>query len=202
MIVEATIVFPLVFLILFFLIFLGKAFYQKGKIDSLVTRFAIARAADVADPLLSQINGSVPNTNSDVQPYRYIFSNTGSLESSTETDLKSMIAEDNMIFSLKARDIKTEADFENHILYSTFWVEASYTFKFPITLLGMELDLIKFSSRAEVPVTDVPEFIRNTDMVLDYIERSETAQEGIKNVKEAMSKAKSFLSGLGSKGGD
>ena len=51
-IIEATFVFPIMFIILFFLIYMGNAFYMKAQVESVVEQKAIQGAAYCADPIL------------------------------------------------------------------------------------------------------------------------------------------------------
>lgn len=195
-IVEATFVFPIMFFILFFLIYMGNGYYQKAKIDNYVTLYALQGAADCADPLLDDIRsaGSVPTNNSDIQPYRYFIGGMNSVENTIKTELKKKITGSGFFAGMDAKIKTCEVQYTNQILYSTFSVEVSYVVEFPIKFLGDDkIQLLKLNSRAEVPVTDVSDFIRNTDMAIDYLESSEVVQDGLTNIKNAISKVKEFL---------
>ena len=78
LIVEASIVFPVMFLVIFFMIYAGNAYLQKCRIESIISQSAIDGAAYCADPQLEQIeNGKIPSVDSiEVYPYRF-FSSTG-----------------------------------------------------------------------------------------------------------------------------
>ena len=66
-----------------------------------------------------------------------------------------------------------KAKYNNRILYADFGVEADYKITFPIRFLGTkESTSISFSASEVVNVTDNTEFVRNTDMVIDYYQRS------------------------------
>lgn len=83
-IVEATIIFPIMFIVLFFLIYMGNAFYLKARVESVVKQEAIIGANYCADPMLETIKqtGSVPDLNVlKTEPYRYIFGGMDSIES-------------------------------------------------------------------------------------------------------------------------
>ncbi len=91
-------------------------------------------------------------------------------------------------------DLKTNksniAKFNNYVVYSTFSVEVKYVVKFPISFLGAEAPpVLTINSRAEVPVNDTAEFIRNTDMVIDYFEDSKLGQ----SIKGVFDKINDFL---------
>jgi hypothetical protein len=62
---------------------------------------------------------------------------------------------------------------------------------FPIRFLGDKNKIsLTFYSRAEMPVSYTTEFIRNTDMVIDYL----TGSGVMKKVSEAFGKVKTILS--------
>lgn len=191
-IVEATFVFPIMFFILFFLIYMGNAYYQKSKIDSCVTKYALEGAAYCADPLVKIGNGasSIPKKNSDIKPYRF-WGSMGDATDQVKNNLKKEIGGVGFFAGMEPHLKKCEAKYNNHLLYSTFSVEVEYVIEFPIKFIGSdEVQLLRLNSQDEVPVTDVAEFIRNTDMAIDYLEQNESIQK-------AMAKAKEFLSKVG-----
>lgn len=77
LILEATIVFPVMFFILLFLIYTGNMFYIRSQVDSIASRGAIQAAAYVADPMLEEVkeSGSVPRSINNVQPYHSLLGN-------------------------------------------------------------------------------------------------------------------------------
>ena len=85
LIVEASIVFPTMFLAIFFMLFVGNAYTQKCKVEDIVVSAVLEGAAKCADPMLDDIeSGSIPDFNSvSLKPYRYL---TGSLRD-TEGDI-------------------------------------------------------------------------------------------------------------------
>ena len=91
LIVEASIVFPTMFLAIFFMLFVGNAYMQKCRIENVVISAVLEGAAKCADPMLDDIeNGSIPAFNSvSLKPYRYL---TGSLRD-TETDIEVEVKE-------------------------------------------------------------------------------------------------------------
>lgn len=186
-IVEASFVFPIVFLVLFLLIYLGNAYYLKSHVDSLVEQYAIKGAAQCADPYLQ--SSALPTSSSvDVKPYRYVFTGymdtvASSIASSAQGKLKT-----SGLFSNMPMRVTSSADANMKIFFSTFVVEAEYTIKIPINLFGTEIDLLKFNSRSEVPICDVGEFIRNVDMAVDFVESNKAIQEGIGKVKSFLDK--------------
>ena len=91
-------------------------------------------------------------------------------------------------FSNMPMHVTSMAEADVNIFYSTFIVEAEMKIQMPIKILDIELDILKFNSRAEVPIVDTGEFIRNVDMALDFIESNQAIQEGMSKVKDFMSK--------------
>lgn len=93
-------------------------------------------------------------------------------------------------------DNKKIAYFKNYVLYSTFVVQVNYEVKFPIRFLDDDrLSIVKMSARAEVPVSDTDEFIRNVDMAVDLV--SETAVGN--SIKGIFEKIGSFINSFAEK---
>ncbi len=152
LILEATIVFPVMFFILLFLIYTGNMFYIRSQVDSIASRGAIQAAAYVADPMLEEVkeSGSVPRSINNVQPYHSLLG----------TGFFAGMGIQNHSVSLR---------FENHIFYSTVTADVDFQVKFPIRFFGSDQPVaLKMHSRSVAPVTDTPEFIQNVDMAIDY----------------------------------
>ena len=176
-IVEAAFVFPVVFIILFALIYMGNIYYVKTQVDSIVAEAAIKGAAYCTDPLLESIEGgTIPSVNDlSVKPYRYIL--TGDLKEAAkqigQATKNAIESRSTSFFTGMVPKVKTPtssiATYSNHIFYSKFSVEVECTVSFPLKILGLEsIADTPISSYYEVPVDDTPEFIRNTDMIIDY----------------------------------
>lgn len=199
-IVEATFIFPIMFIILFFLIYMGNAFFIKAQVEGMVETRAIQGAGYCADPMLQTIkdnNGTVPSLkNIKTEPYRYIFGGMDSIENKIASEVQNDMEGNavsffkNMKPSLKMpkSDI---AKFNNYVVYSTFSVEVKYELKFPIKLLGADSPTVMtINSRAEVPVNDTAEFIRNTDMVVDLLYRTKIGR----SISDIFGKINDFIS--------
>lgn len=176
-IVEATIVFPVMFLVIFFMTFVGNAYVQKCRIDNIVNECAIAGAAYCADPMLQQVeSGDIPDSESEinVQPYRYLIGGMSDIVEELQSDVEEQIeAMGTGLYSgMEPTSPEVVVAFNNGFVYSTFSVSATYTIAMPVAMLGEERMEIEFSSVVEVPVSDTAEFIRNVDMVEDYMESS------------------------------
>ncbi len=198
-IVEAYFVFPITFFVIFFLFFMGNMYVTRSYMDNLVNEVAIEAAAQCADPNLTKIENasSVPKTNLKNQPYRYIFNSCVLNISSGENAVNNAIATgkntlkssepsamtffSGMSPSLEECNIK----FKNSVVSYSLVVTAKYTISLPMKFIFEDdIYIYEFTARAEVPVSDAPEFIRNIDMAMDYLERSET----VANLQEKLSK--------------
>ena len=207
LIVEATMVFPVMFLVVFLLFFMGNAYFQKSRIDTIVTQMAYFGSAQCADPLLREIEskGKVPslkNADYEIEPYRYILGEIGKnsgmskIEGNVESQIQTKIRglKTGLFSHMKPSASKLDAEFNNAFVYSTFNVEVNYKIPFPIKMIGMKNYLsLNMSSKCEVPVSDTPEFIRNVNMVEDWVESTEAGQSAIEKTKQIMEKVSEFI---------
>lgn len=200
MIIEATLVFPVMFLIIFLMFFLGNAYFQMSRVEAVAAEMAFYGAAQCSDPMLKTIEetGKVPEYNSDyeVEPYRYIFGGMDDIENDVELQIVEKINSLGTGFfgGMKIKVEKPYANFHNIYIYSTFTVEIQYEIPFPMRLFGMDHNFkIEGSERYDVPVSDTSEFIRNVNMVTDWVEASESGQKAIVKTKEIMSKVAEFI---------
>lgn len=201
-IVEATIVFPVMFLVIFLMLFTGNAYLQKCRVDAYVNQLAIEGAAYCADPMLDNVaNGSIPNVaDSNVYPYRY-FDPNGAANIESEMQIKAEQKINNMssgLFSgMTPKNQIVTAKYNTGFIYSTFSVDVEYKIVFPIRLLfSTENMSMSLASHANMPVSDTAEFIRNIDMVEDYMEKygvAEKIDEMKQKLDEAIQKAKDWF---------
>ena len=207
-IVEAAIVFPVMFFVLFFILFIGNMYYEQAKVDSIVLTYATKGAQYMADPNLYDMDyGHTVPTNvcdTDVNPYRYITGGIfdgviSDIERQVSSEVKEKISNGSLIFfgNEKTKVLNNDiATFKNYVLYSTFVVQVNYEIKFPIRFLGgSSPTIMKLSSRAEVAINDVPEFIRNVDMVVDLVEDTGVG----KGIADMFNKINSFIGQFGKK---
>lgn len=210
--IEAAFIFPIMFIILIALIYFGNAFYQKACIVSMAERYAIEGANRCADPLLDTVSatGKTPSV-SDVspKPYRYIF--TGymeDIESSVEKELVEEFNGNYTFFAGMNPVLKTHqsdiAAYNNYLVYATFEVNVDYEIHFPIRMIdGSSLPIMKLHCHAEAPVSSAPEFIRNTDMVIDILDEAGVLDkiDAIKSkIGEMFGKLTDVLKSLGNGG--
>lgn len=200
-IVEAAIIFPIMFIVLIFLIYMGNAFYIKTQIDGIVVEKALQGAAYCADPMLAVIEetGSVPALKDlDVQPYRYLFGGMDEIEASIEREVKKEISEAYVSFfkNMKPELESCTVKFNNYILYSTFSVDVKCRIGFPVKMLGTEEAFAaKLNIRSEAAVNDTTEFIRNVDMAIDYFCDTKFGQ----SIKGVFDKINEFMTNFAEK---
>ena len=204
-IVEATFVFPIMFFVIFFLFFMGNMYFAKAYTDNLVTEVAIRTAAKCADPNLETIINSgnkVPDSTGSLknEPYRYIFNSdvtfgNGSIEESKNSGVNLILNNENsfntffkgMEPQLNSNDINVK--FNNNLVNYSLSITATYKISLPWKFLfSNEIDIYSLTSHAEVPVSDAPEFIRNIDMVIDYMQQSETVQKAKEEISKLFNK--------------
>ena len=175
-IIEASIVFPVMFLVIFFMIFAGNAYYQKCRVNAIVNELTIYGAAHCADPMLGCIESNqIPSTGDvKIYPYRFLIGGMKDIESSIEDSINEKV--ENLHYGLfagmKPKNVKITPDFSNKFIYSDFSTEIEYKITIPIKLLGIPDYLaMHVVSRVDIPVPDTVEFVRNTDMAEDIVER-------------------------------
>ncbi len=199
--VEAAIVFPVIFFVIFFLLFTGNLLYQRSEAQSEVEQYAIIGASACADSIIERAyrhNGALRlDEKISIEPYRFLRGNSrSSVVSMISEKVASRFHKKSSGFfpGMKPVLITPQSDiahFNNYFIYATFDVEIEYEMTFPIRFLGDKNKIsLTFYSRAEMPVSYTTEFIRNTDMVIDYL----TGSGVMKKVSEAFGKVKTILS--------
>lgn len=195
-IVEATIVFPVMFFVLFFIIFIGNLYYEQAKMDDCVMRYAIKGAQYCQDPLLHDMaaSGSIPTDvkSISIEPYRYLLGGMDSVETKIANEMKAEIDAKNLTFfkNMSPEVTTKSAKYNNYLVYSTFTCQLNYSISLPIRFWDdSNYDIIRFNSRAEVSVSDTPEFIRNVDFVVDLL----TGTKAGSTIKSVFDKINSFI---------
>lgn len=194
LIIEATYVFPIMFFVLLFLIYMGNMFYMRSQVDSIVTRAAVKAAAYQADPQLKTImeQGSVSGQMNDIQPYRSLFGTSASANAVRNEMVEQLNTLGTGFFAgMGLRDIVIdEFQYNGSLVASTFSVKVTYRIRFPIRFLGDNSPVIlQIRSQATVPVTDTPEFIQNVDMAMDFADSTGVTDK----VKDFTSKVGEFF---------
>lgn len=194
-IVEASIVFPVMFLVIFLMIFAGNAYLQKCRVDAFVNGFALDAAAYCADPMLDDIEGgTIPSLEGlNVYPYRYFDANgVGDIETEIRSQLDTKIRNmsTGLFSNMEPANIVVNTEYNNAFLYSTFSIDVEYKIVMPIRLLGDSENIsLDIATHADMPVSDNAEFIRNIDMVEDYMEKYGI----IEKIKEMAEKVKEWF---------
>lgn len=200
-IVEATFVFPIMFFVIFFLIFMGNMYVSKAYTDNLINETAIEIAANCADPNLRAISADGKVTDSlkkmENEPYRYIFNKdvvnagNGAVNESIEEGKKKILkseSEFNSFFRgmeprLNAKDLSIH--FKNNLVSYSLEITAVYKISMPWKFIFQnDINVYTFTAHAEVPVSDAPEFIRNVDLAVDYAQQSELVQNAAEKIKK------------------
>lgn len=187
--VENVIILPLVFILIYALIFLAFTMYDKVMIDSAVQRGAAYASKIIADPNYAAIVNDARSEDdildtgigdasairfdgvgNNVMPYRYI---SGSFKSYLEPLVKDETY--SIIESMKIPWSRVDADdvsvtTKNYVVYQNVTVSAKV--HFPInplfTLVGFP-DEFEYEAKTTVSVNDPDEFIRNADLIVDVI---------------------------------
>ncbi len=195
LIVEASIVFPVMFLVIFFMIFAGNAYLQKCRVEAIINQCAIDGASYCADPQLQDVErGSIPSLdNLEVYPYRFFSTNgVGNVEGDMEEQIEDRVSDmsSGLFSGMKPKDFKVQANYTNGILYATFSVDASYKIKIPVRLLGETENIhLNVTTHVEMPVSNSAELIRNIDMIWDYMEKYGLAEK----IEEMVAAAKEWF---------
>ncbi len=193
MTVESTFVFPIMFFVLFFLIYFGNAYYVKSTVDNVVSRYAILAAAECADAQLSSVieKGSVStDLNSNKNPYRYLGSGYGeSVAQDYEGKIKRKINDTGFFSGMQPVNVDCDVKYNGGILYQSVKASVNYSIRFPVRFIFDDNAVfLNLSAVEEVPVVDGGEFVLNTNMVIDYVERTNLPDK-IKEIKENLSKS-------------
>lgn len=192
LIVEATIIYPVVFLCVFFLIFVGLFFMQNAMLESSAQKMAVLAAKEVAYPgflkltssedltyangAIEAAKGLVPENVAGVKtvgevkahPYRYWSSDP--LSSDAKNTIKQLIVNnDDIKFLIGSSDIEAQISCSNYVIAQ--YVTVTITQKvIDIGILGFfGIDAPTLKATAVAPVNDADEFVRNMDFAKDAV---------------------------------
>lgn len=211
LIVEASIVFPVSFLVIFLMLFMGNAYLQKARVEAIVSRATIEGAARCADPMMEYIEekGKIPPLGEvSIEPYRYIVGTIGSFAGTgakfgmgdIQDSIKEQIRKEmqnmnpGLFDGMQPQEYYSavNVEYDSYFVASYFTVSVNYKIVFPIRLLGQtEKMSLKFASYCKVPVSDTPEFIRNVNMAEDLLESTGALakmQEMVNGMSNAITK--------------
>ena len=206
LIIESAFVYPIMFFVLMFLLYMGNMYYLKAKINSVVSQEAITYAARFADPNQEQFDKTIPTSNQgDTQVtkelYRYLdvfnISDYGTASDVQKSELIKEIEDTGFYAGMTPANITVETHkVHNYVVYQTYEVTVNYQLKFPIRFIfSKDVVLLNMTAHEETPVIDTSEFIRNVDMAVDYVERTETGQSILTTLDNTYARIEKFIDG-------
>ncbi len=205
MLVEATIVFPTMVLVIFLMLFVGNAYFQKCRVDAIVTELALEAAARCGDPYLQSVEAGKAASElygQSIYPYRYLLSGEmRQVQANIQNTASDRISKlgTGLFLGMAPSAPKVTAKVHNNFIYTTFSLEADYSIRMPIRLLFSKDNLrLEYASQADFPVADSAEFIRNVDMVEDCFERTgiqKSIDDAKIKLKEAVEKVNQWFKG-------
>ena len=175
--VEATIVFPIVFIVVFMMIVLGNIYYIHSRIQFEIVHAAIDAA---------------------IKPYRHILSGHGNEVAQEMEDLLisriSKIKEYSIIKSIAPDAIDPDVAYESSIIMSQIKVSYDYNIPMPIKYPFSNKTLkVHYYDEYTIMVGDPAEFVRNMSMFIDLLERNQKVMEFADKVSEVADKIGKFI---------
>ena len=175
---EYTIVLPIVFTIVFMLIFVGFTMHQKAVMEAATQRSAIYVAKTITDPSYENIvlsdgsqdandilSASITQDSIVTAPYRYLFSGNGNIPDS-ELGVSDLIAK-NQIFIDTAPSVTVKKETG---IFTKVIVTATQEYKVPELIPGLDLpSILTIETQSVVYVNQPAEFIRNADYITDIV---------------------------------
>ncbi|OQA16024.1 MAG: TadE-like protein [bacterium ADurb.Bin363] len=206
MTVEASLIFPVIFLIIIGLIYITIFLYEQAYVKSLADRAAERGAAIWKNPKCDMQIGLVKLEDFEAKdPYwRFYDGDTDTKEDNIEVYIRNLF-EDYSI--LKNRDssgkidgITVSAEVKNYIVYKKLTVKAIKSYNLPLGnalgIFGIDRT-VNISAKSEAIIYEPAEFIRSTDFIMDMGERvDDTAGNHFEKIRD---KVISFLDGIGQK---
>lgn len=206
LILEATIILPVIFIILFALLFMGFIQHEQATIDGAAKRGALYASKVFADPaytkviadakgngsqdaadLISDSRFSFSGAGRDIQPYRYFLQSSAAIEQASVAETETIIQNSNTgLHDIDVNNIHCTV--KNYVFYQEITVTVTSTFHLPkiFGVVGLPTDY-DLNTRAVMTVNDPDEFIRNTDFAKDLI-REVLEQTGLDKKIEGLEK--------------
>lgn len=208
MTVEASLIFPVIFLAIIALIYITVFLYEQAYVKSIADRAAERGAAIWKNPKSDMYIGLVKlNDFKENDPYWRIADTNkatkeAKIESYIETSLKKY-----SIFLMRDKDgnmdknqVTVDAQVRNYVVYKKLTVNVKKKFKLPIgnALSAFGLDnIVEISAKSEALINEPAEFIRSTDFAMDVGKRIDDATGN--RMEKVKDKLGGFLNGIGSK---
>lgn len=200
-IIEATFVFPIMFIIIFMLLMICEGYYQYARVERACIVAAVQGAARCENPMLEEVQktGQVPDSTkaAKVRPYRYILtSESKEIAAQMSKELKDTVEGFHVLVfrGMTPTNVKVNIDPKMNILISTFPVECSFDITLPIRMIFSNENItLKYQISVTQPVGDPTEFVRNVSTVQDYLQRSALINDYVAKIQEAMEKIARFI---------
>ena len=182
-VIEASLIFPIVFLVVGFLIYLGSYTLQRISMYNHAQKIAVITSREIAFPGYDEL-GAEKSSNADfnwtkgkkpsktdiegimeeIKPYRYLMSDKPRSEEMQKA-LTDMV---NGVSYISKSNVTCKVSTEKKIMNTYVVVEVTKPVKTPMVmeLLGIK-DVLDINVKATAIVTDTSEFIRNVDTAYD-----------------------------------
>lgn len=212
-IVENMLILPVVFLVVFALLFAGCILHVQCTLESAARRGVVYAGKLICDPQFLEVTKASADpkkgkltelatadfnftSKSSIQPYRYIPILNGNYFSNVEANTKNYVQDiisqsASWMFTIDGDDVVCNA--KNYVITQQIKVKVTAKYKMPyiFQLLGLP-ETYDLSAEAVTTVSDQDEFIRNIDYVGDLLERYEVGEKINKFVGEPLQKLKKF----------
>lgn len=208
MTVEASLIFPVIFLAIIALIYITVFLYEQAYVKSIADRAVERGAAIWKNPESDMYIGLVElNDFKENDPYWRIYdTNKATKEAKIESYIENSLKNYSIFLmrdkkgNMDKNQITVEAKAKNYIVYKKLTVTVKKKFKLPIgnALSAFGIDnIVEISAKSEALINEPAEFIRSTDLAMDIGKRIDNATGNhIKNIKDKLA---SFMKGIGSK---
>ncbi|WP_010243525.1 TadE/TadG family type IV pilus assembly protein [Acetivibrio cellulolyticus] len=186
MTVEASLIFPLIFLIIIGLIYITIFLYEQAYVKSLADRAAERGAAIWKNPKSDMYIGLVKLEDfEENDPYwRLDDDNKGPKEDKIETYIENSLKKYSILYNRDAKgymngaDITVRAEVKNYVVYKKLSVIVKKKFDLPIgnalSIFGID-NTVEISAKSEALINEPAEFIRSTDFAIDVGKRVDDA---------------------------
>lgn len=168
--VEASLIFPVIFLIGVAIIYFSMILYQKAYIQSLADNASQKGAASWTNPKTDIYTGNVPKASlGDGGLYWRLFDfSSEAKRKKIEEYITNRIAAHAAMGLSKPPVVSVELD--NYVVYKVLKINIDVSYKIPVgnllKMFGLSNEY-RFSAKSSAVIHEPAEFIRNTDFVLD-----------------------------------
>ena len=203
-IMEATFVFPIMFIIVFIMIMACEAYFQYARVENACIQAAIKGAARCENPTLEAVqhSGAVPTdtTATHVYPYRYIFPDQiNKIAEQTAAELSKTVKGFDVILFRGMRPTKVQIQVKPqvNVFVSSLAADCSFEIKLPIRMIfsGEEI-AFRYAISIRQSVGDPAEFVRNVSTVQDLLDSTELGakiEDAAGKIKENLNKLTRFI---------